>query len=330
MALSNVQYDAVMRHYDEVRERRRYEQTLHTERIYREIPEMMSLDDEIASRSLHAARARIEDPAADLSDYSTEMTRIISRKKELLKCHGYSPDYLELQYDCPRCRDTGLVNGKHCSCFDRTAAELLYGTYSLKGALDKENFSRFSFEWYSDTMVDETTGMSALGLAYEAAEAAHAMFRGGRIRGNLYLYGNTGVGKTFLTHCIAKEALDAGLAILCFSAADLFDTLAECTFDRTSSGGNVLKNLVTSSDLLIIDDLGTELTNAFSASELFRIVNERISLERSTVISTNLALKDLRERYSERVLSRIMSEYTIKKLIGADIRIQKKLSGGRL
>ena len=330
MALSNVEYDAVMRHYDDLRERKRRELEQRREAIYREIPQIASLDDEIAVSSLEAARARIRDPLTDLDGSHRQLGRISARKKQLLLAHGYPQDALELQYECPACRDTGLIDGRHCSCFERTAAALFHGSSALGELLEKENFSRFSYEWYSDIMTDESTGLSARETAREAVDKARALFDGESIRGNLYLYGNTGVGKTFLTHCIAKEALDRGLSVLYYSSGDLFDALARSAFDKDGPKRTSLKDLAGHTDLLIIDDLGTELTNAFTASELFRLLNERIRSRRSTVISMNLSLRELSGKYSERVLSRITSEFTILKLIGDDIRILKTLSGGSI
>ena len=151
------------------------------------------------------------------------------------------------------------------------------------------------------------------------------MFDAEGIRGNLYIYGNTGVGKTFLSHCISKEAIDRGLSVLYFSSGEFFDILAGQTFDRKNRG-SVVKDLISSCDLLVIDDLGTELTNSFSASSLFRVINDRIVNHKSTIISTNLSLREISEKYSERILSRITSEYIVLKLTGEDIRILKKLN----
>jgi DNA replication protein DnaC len=191
--------------------------------------------------------------------------------------------------------------------------------------LASEQFGRFSFGWYSDTIVDESTGLTPLKSAQHAFAVAESMFGAEGIRGNLYIYGNTGVGKTFLSHCISKEAIDRGLSVLYFSSGEFFDILAGQTFDRKNRG-NVVKDLISSCDLLVIDDLGTELTNSFSASSLFRVINDRIVNHKSTIISNNLSLRELSEKYSERILSRITSEYIVLKLTGEDIRILKKLN----
>ena len=129
-------------------------------------------------------------------------------------------------------------------------------------------------------------------------------------------------GKTFLSHCIAQELLDTAHCVMYFSAFDLFDLLADSKFSREKNEG---AEFILDSDLLIIDDLGTELTNSFVSSQLFLCINERIMRRKSTIISTNLSLESLVEIYSERTFSRITSNYTMLKLTGDDIRIKKKL-----
>lgn len=328
LALKNQEYDAVMRRYDEIRTRHIHERDERTEEVYERIPGYADLDAETADESLKAAKLRISDPACALTEYRAAMERIGEQKAALLRAYGYPENYLELTYDCPICRDTGFTDGKHCSCFTRIAADVIYGNDSLKEVLREENFARFSFDLYSDTIKDEMTGQTPRELARGAFSAARLMAdqigSGGT---NLYITGNTGVGKTFLSHCIAGEAVRRGLSVLYFSSGNLFDMLADTAFNRSGADGTASK-LVTECDLLVIDDLGTELTNALVGSELFRIINERLAKKRATVISSNLSLGDLSVRYSERVFSRITCHYTLIRLAGNDIRIQKKLNGG--
>ena len=141
---------------------------------------------------------------------------------------------------------------------------------------------------------------------------------------NLFLYGDTGVGKTFLSNCIAKELIDRAFSVIYFTAYDFFDTLAKSKFEKDDTA-EMMSEHIFDCDLLIIDDLGTELPNSFTVSQLFLCLNERLLRRKSTVISTNLSLESIVDIYSERTFSRITSNYTMLKLTGDDIRIKMKL-----
>jgi len=141
----------------------------------------------------------------------------------------------------------------------------------------------------------------------------------------LLLFGDTGVGKTFLSNCVAKELLDTGHSVIYFSAHHLFELLAQKTFTREPQAAKSYRNIF-DCDLLIIDDLGTELTNTFTTSQFFVCLNERIRKQKSTLISTNLELFDIASIYSERIFSRISNSFIILHLFGNDIRLCKKLT----
>lgn len=322
MALKNSQYDAVMRHYDEIRDRNRRRLEERTEEIYRKIPEMEKLDQASVELSLSEAKARILDPGRDPGEYRAKLKEISGRKTALLFENGYPGDYLELKYDCPACRDTGLLPEGRCSCFTRTAAAVLYGNLMSGQIIRNAGFESFSFDWYSDKIADETTGKTPRETARGALSAAKRLLDGGRETG-LYIYGNTGTGKTWLSLCTANEAGKRGLSVLYFSADDFFRILADSDLrdhDRISDANETILGC----DLLIIDDLGTELANSYTATALFRTINSRILQKKSTIISSNLSLADLRARYTERISSRIISDYALIRLIGDDIRIQRK------
>ena len=141
---------------------------------------------------------------------------------------------------------------------------------------------------------------------------------------NLFFYGDTGVGKTFLSHCIAHDLLDSAHCVLYFSSFELFDFLAGSAFSRGSDAPN--DEPIFDCDLLIIDDLGTELNNGFINSQLFLCINERILHKKSTIISTNLSLKQLSQAYTERISSRFIESYEYFHIYGEDIRIKKAVS----
>ena len=144
---------------------------------------------------------------------------------------------------------------------------------------------------------------------------------------NLMLMGNPGVGKTFLSNCIAKELLDSGHSVIYFTSVQLFDTLSKYafTYENSYEGEGILEDIY-SCDLLIIDDLGTEIATKLVESQLFNIINERIIRNKATMISSTLCLSDMNDRYSERIVSRVAGNYSILKLDISDIRFRKKIS----
>ena len=196
----------------------------------------------------------------------------------------------------------------------------------IRNILDKENFSTCSLSYYSRNHIDPLTGRSSLESMETALNVCHNFVDTfSKEFHNILLYGDTGVGKTFLSHCIAKELMDSAYSVIYFTAAGLFDILAENTFGKRQDKDSDVFEHIYDCDLLIIDDLGTELPNSFTVSQLFICLNERILRQKSTIISTNLALEDIKSIYSERTFSRISSNYTILRITGDDIRIQKKL-----
>ena len=142
---------------------------------------------------------------------------------------------------------------------------------------------------------------------------------------NLFFYGSVGVGKTFLSTCIARGIMNREFSVVDFSAPQLFNTLAQTKFDKNDTDAKNMAEYIYNCDLLIIDDLGSEYTNAFIAAQFFTCINERLIHRRSTIISTNLSLESLADLYTERSFSRITRSYALLKLIGDDIRIKKTL-----
>ena len=189
----------------------------------------------------------------------------------------------------------------------------------------EENFDTFSFDYYSNEITEKAGGDTSLERIVKVVETCRRFVRDfDNVFANLFFYGDTGVGKTFLSHCIAKELLDSTHSVVYFSAQELFSAFARNRFEKSEETEGYA-DAIYDCDLLIIDDLGTELTNSFVASELFLCINERLTNHRSTIISTNLSLKAFAEIYSERIFSRISSNYTMLKLFGKDIRIMKKI-----
>ena len=328
MSRHNDYYNAVQRMYDlrQLNNQRAYD--LRKQEVYRCVPALAALDEEQVSSSIRRMKAAITDKnsvsAAGTTDYA-------ARRKQLLADAGYPENYLEMQYHCPLCRDTGYTGSKKCKCFKAAFINLLYGDSALRSALDTENFNTFSYEYYADDVRDAMTGLTPYQNIQNAVATAKDFISGfdqpeAECR-NLLICGNTGVGKTFLTNCIAHELINAGYGVVYLSANELLTILEDYKFKRNTANDpeTIYEHYtaVQECDLLIIDDLGTEPVNNFTVTQLFNLLNNRQLQRRSTIISTNLSMQHIKETYSERIFSRIASTYDYIRLFGEDIRLKK-------
>ena len=326
MPLTNTQYDALMRQYDQKQMRNHQIVARHREELYRAIPVLETLDEQVRSCSVASARRLLDGDVSASGQLKQRLADLHQERLALIREAGFPEDYLEPPYDCPDCRDTGFIDGRRCHCFTQAAIDLVYTQSNLADILERENFSNFSFSYYSDDAVNPATGQTSLEAARHAYDTAKDFVANFASRGgNLFLYGDTGTGKTFLSNCIAKALLDQCFSVIYFTAFQLFDIFEKNVFDRDRDVSEMHHHIF-DCDLLIIDDLGTEFSNSFTTSQLFLCLNERLLRGKSTVISTNLSMKQIAEIYSERTFSRISSNYTLLKLFGDDIRIKKKVT----
>lgn len=326
MGLKNSQYQAIMREYEQKQLRSRDTLARHYAEVYAKSPEFQSLDESISILSVQYGKRLLNGDDHAVESLKNELAILRKQKAELLQSCGFPPGYLEPAYECPHCRDTGYIGNQKCRCFKAAASHLLYEQSNLKETLKTENFDSFSLKYYSDNYIDPKSGRSSLAIMKDALAVCHEFVRTfEQEHKNIFLYGSVGVGKTFLSNCIAKELMDAGFSVIYYSSPALFNVLAQSTFHKDDTDAQNIYHYTFDCDLLIIDDLGTEYTNSFIASQLFTCINERLLGKKSTVISTNLSLDSLADLYTERSFSRITSNYIMLKLIGDDIRIKKKL-----
>ena len=317
MALSNSQYDAIKNHH-KLEERRK--------EIYARLPVVRQLEAEIAERSVACAKKLLEGDKSVLDRLKEDLRDLREQKALIIRAAGYPDDYLELHYRCPDCRDTGLIDGRKCHCFLQAQMKLLHAQSNLEDVLERENFKALSYEYYDDTEILPQLGITNAAYMRRVVAGCREFVRDfDKKHDNLLFTGSTGVGKTFLTNCIARELMDDFHSVIYLTASDLFDVFSRNKFDYDNAEDmKDMYRFILDCDLLIIDDLGTELNNSFTSSQLFYCINERMNMSRSTIISTNLTLARLRDSYTDRVTSRIMSGYRIIPLYGGDIRLLKK------
>ena len=325
MALSNSQYDAIMREYGRQQIENHHKLEERRKEIYARLPVVRQLEAEIAERSVACAKKLLEGDKSVLDRLKEDLKDLREQKSLIIRAAGYPDDYLELHYRCPDCRDTGLIDGRKCHCFLQAQMKLLHAQSNLEDVLERENFNALSYEYYDDTEILPQLGITNAAYMRRVVAGCREFVRDfDKKHDNLLFTGSTGVGKTFLTNCIARELMDDFHSVIYLTASDLFDVFSRNKFDYDNAEDmKDMYRFILDCDLLIIDDLGTELNNSFTSSQLFYCINERMNMNRSTIISTNLSLTQLRDSYTDRVTSRIM-RYRIIPLYGTDIRLLKR------
>ncbi len=327
MNTKEIHYKRLLREYDLLRSKTHQEMLARQKEIYEKLPQIKLIDDELSDSGIKLVRRMMASPSPDsLEAFHKHSDDLIRTKKMILVENGYTPDYLDEHHHCKACKDTGFIGNQPCSCFKQGLINIAYEQSNLKHILSKENFNAFSLKYYSKEPIkkDELSPYDNMEKIRQICVGLIEKFD--TQKENLLLTGQTGLGKTFLCNCIAKELLDNGFTVLYFTAPQLFKLFEESRFHREDmeDASKDLLDTLFDVDLLIIDDLGTESISTITISDLFNVINSRYLNQTSTIISTNLTFSQLKERYSERVVSRIIGQYTLLRFYGKDIRKLKK------
>lgn len=322
-------YKELLRQYDLKRSAALQTRLKHRAEIYEKLPEIKKIDAKLNNTGINLVRQALGQASPDSFDtFRHNSEELVRTKKMILVENGYPPDYLDLQYECKACKDTGFIGNQTCKCFKQALINIAYEQSNLKHILNRENFDYFTLDYYSKEP-DPKTGIVPYEKMLSIKEICVGLIENFEVeKQNLLLHGPTGLGKTFLCNCIAKQLLDLGYTVLYFTAPQLFNLFEEARFhrdDMEEASKDILNTLFTV-DLLIIDDLGTESATTLTISDLFNVINTRYLNQTSTIISTNLTPKDWKERYSDRIISRVFGNYEPLKFIGQDIRMLKKYS----
>lgn len=301
------------------------------EEIFSKFPDIKSVVKEINKNGLRMTKAAIRHASEkELEELEFNQDFLINRKNDLFKRYNIPKDYLEIKYDCKECKDTGfLESGRKCKCLQQRMLREIYLMSNLENILKKDNFDNFRLDIFSDEKIEEFDNSPRENMKdlFNIANRFVVNFdkKTGTKADNLLFMGTAGVGKTFMCSCIAKEIIDKGNTVIYQTAFNLMDVLERHKFKTESYSLMDEENYsnLFEADLLIIDDLGTELTNSFTISELFNIINSRIISGKKMIISTNLNVSELRDTYSDRIVSRIIGNFEVDLFFGKDLRFKK-------
>lgn len=243
--------------------------------------------------------------------------------RRLLLSHSLPEDFLDIRYFCPVCEDTGVKDNRLCTCFIEQLKKLAFEEAGKKSPLRFSSFEDFRLDYYDDTVNPEYKCSPRQRMRDILAFCKEYAADFDENSENLLLCGETGLGKTHLSLAIAGEAIKAGYNVLYNSAQNFFNELEKEHFSRTSNERGY-EAMVLECDLLVIDDLGAEFSTQFTNAALYNIINTRINLSLPTIINTNLSFEELAEKYTRRISSRLIGEYTQLKFFGSDVRQLRK------
>ena len=336
MATSDL--DFLLVEYEQKKRDAEFNSQKRKEKIYKKIPRLEQIDEEINKISINKTKSILISQLTNSlnTEFENELLKLKKEKEEILKKENIDESYFKPNYECDKCKDTGYITypdkkTEMCNCLKQKLINISYNKSNLSN-LQKENFKNFNFNKFSN---ETNIGKYNMNISPReniknikmASENFIKNFNNPETK-NLFFTGNTGLGKTYMTNCIANEILKQGKTVLYQTAPVLLENIIDNKFNKYKTNNtNDFNNQVLNVDLLIIDDLGTECINNMKLSELFTILNSRsLNLNNKitkTIISTNLSIEKIFSVYEERIGSRIAGFYDIYYFFGDDLRLMK-------
>ncbi len=286
-------------------------------------PELAEVEREMADCALKAVKAigLGDDAEKQVIGISKKSLEAQQKRKELLKSAGFPEDYLEAKYTCPVCRDTGFHDGYYCECYKKLVRQTAVDELGISGQLKKCTFDSFRLDCYPN-IVDPVLGISQKEQMKTVYEYCYEWAKDfSKNSTGLIMLGKTGLGKTHLSLAILGVVINKGYSVYYDSVQNIMDKLQKEHFSRNAQGEqeSITQELF-ESDLLILDDLGAEFSTQFTVSQLYNILNTRMINSLPVIISTNLTVREIEEKYSQRIASRIVGSCIPLQFCGKDIR----------
>ena len=289
--------------------------------IHTALPEVARIDAQLARTGLALMSAALQDEEQRellFASLKEQNIRLNAERDRLLVAAGYPADYTDVKYDCPACSDSGYVDIRMCECMKKALTLAGFESSGISKLLETQTFDNFSLDYYADKPEVYRT-MSGI---FEFVKSYAEKFDPEK-SDNLFLMGGTGLGKTHLSSAVARRIIERGFDVFYVTAINMVSDFEAEQFGNHRGVRGEFTDKYFECDLLIVDDLGTELTNQFTVSCLYNVLNMRINRHLPTLISTNLMQNELMQKYSERITSRILGEFRILPFLGTDIRLQK-------
>ena len=292
--------------------------------LWAKIDGLRMIDNELSMTGIRIMEAVMSkekgsDTSAKIEEIKKQNEELLRERAALLRAYGYPEDYTDVHYECEKCGDTGYVDMKMCDCMKRALVLAGYESSGISSLMRLQDFDNFSLEYYRQTQ----TQYDAMKRTFDRVKSFAENFTSETYMNFLFI-GGTGLGKTHLSTAIAKTVIDKCFDVLYVTANDMITAFEQKKFgSRTSQSDEADTSRYYSADLLILDDLGTELSTPFSISCVYEIINARMIARKSTIISTNLGKDELLQRYWDRITSRLFGEYQPILFTGTDVRRQK-------
>ena len=260
----------------------------------------------------------------DIASLKKKIEENASKKIELLKKNGFEPDYIDDKFDCEKCSDTGYVGTEKCECLKKLLRETAASKSNLDALMSEDNFANFDYTLFSaEKNEDGISPRENMKNILRRVTGFINGFEGPEVKSLLFT-GKAGTGKTYLSSCIAKEMLDRDYDVYYQSIGKIIDTVEDYKFRRAASESVAADvERLYDTDLLIIDDLGSEFVTQYTVSAIYELLNKRLMSKKKMIITTNFSLKELSDVYAQRLFSRFVGEFEILEFIGEDLRIQK-------
>lgn len=303
------------------------------EKLYNKFPELDNIDKKLSSLAFATMKQLTQNNDKVLIEkLNSDINALKKQKEEILKSIGKEAESIIPNYECKVCNDTGYIfdgkSSKMCNCLKQRIYNIEYNKANISN-LNKQNFDNFNLNLYSEEVSNDKYGSDIsprenIKLILDIAKEFISNFDSPGEK-NLLFTGRTGLGKTFLSSCIANELLKKGKTVLYQTSSVMLDTIINYHLGKSNSSYDIYEHLL-NVDLLIIDDLGTEGINNLKLVELFNLLNARLLNSKKpskTIISTNLSLQNIFDAYDERIVSRIIGYYNICYFFGDDIRFNK-------